>query len=247
MSRINLLVYLSILCIFSSSCKFDLFEDYSYVQPHISIEGFEQSFDTTFVIVTVEESNEPIELIGIAYNYETPTITDNQQLYNGSEGTFLVPLVDLEPEETYEFIAFAGNSYSYGQSEPISFTVPIYTRAVPCELEVNELIFDGVAQALSNASVTDGGLTIFASTSNMSFNFSFSSPPTSGEYEVTTLNSLDTSKVKLTMFFDQFYNFDDGDVFIEQIENEHYLLSFCNLRTRENTPRVLKGNFEAEK
>jgi len=254
MSKIfRVLIFLIIIAPFSS-CKFDLFEKNEFNIPEVSIDNIEQNFDTTFLDVTVNSNDDFIELIGMSYKKnEIPVVTNNQTLFEGGVGQFRVPIIDLDPENEYFFKAFAGNGYSYGESEPQSFNVPLRTPIVPCELNENRIIFNGLDQTINSISFDhdNDDYTISASSSNMSIRLEFTSPPTSAIYTTATdfLGSDNNSnrKVSIDITSWQWYIIADyGKVYVEKKGENQYNISFCDLESQANNGLPLKGNIQLD-
>jgi hypothetical protein len=233
-----------------NSCEFDLFKEYEYTIPDVEIFNIEQLEDTTFVDVEVKGNGELIDLFGVAYQKnEQPDILDNQNLFGGEEGLYRLPILNLEPENEYFFIAFAANSYAYGESEVSAFTVP--TRSVPevpCDVQENvvELLGTNFIQN-ATGNLINGAYRINANAPQLGITMTFSVPPSTGIYRTESggLNS-SSNDVRIDVRSGSIPSrtvASDGSVYIEKIGTDSYRVSFCDLLVRFFTSDVeMRGN-----
>lgn len=234
----------------SFSCKFDLFTEYKYNYPIVTIENIEQHNDTTFVDVKVAESEDPIELIGLSFDTDTvPDIAINQSLFQGDIGASRIYLVGLEPETDYNIVAFAGNGYSYAVSEHQSFTVPLISSTAPCELEDNHVKYKGGDYTFTSTGIRklNDRIEIKASSSQFSMTMFFSEHPTSAIYTTTSDYYPKFREVGVEFTIGNWWVIkENSKVYITKLGDKKYNISFCALEVQTNGGVFLEGNFQVD-
>lgn len=235
--RYYLIFIFSFFILLCTSCKFDLFEDYSFVTPEISILGIETSQDTLFLVVSVADKGNPIDVIGFSYKIgEDPLITDNQEFYGGDSGEFLIPITGLKPNENYTFLAFAGNEYTLGYSEFVSFKMPKnFGFIAPCELEEDIFWVDDVAYPAiySSRGYFLTAYTLSSSSSSYDMDIYFTEPPTKGIYKTSRegIRALSEGNVFIVLRINnQQSNIKNGaEIYVDINQSGKYVISFCEL------------------
>jgi len=234
--------------ILMQSCKFDLFEKIEFITPTVSILDMEIQQDTVFIIVDIIDNGAPVEVIGIAYKIgEDPHITDNQQFYGGESGTFSIPIVGINGGENYTFMAFAGNDYTLGYSEPVSFDIPTnFGFRAPCALTSDELEINGVKYPTRQGGSSGSFLTGFR-LSPSSFDFEmdifFTEPPLRGVYTTSLegVRELSDGNSFIVLTIDNYQsNIKAGStIYVDKEPSGNYIISFCDLKWRGRDGEVL--------
>jgi len=113
------LLFLALLTGLWSCGKFDLFEDKSKSAPEVEWVSINTINDITTVTGRVTfEGAEKVSICGFCYkSNETPDMTDNQILLDGTDGKFSASIPGLKKDSTYYFKAFVYNNYGYGITE----------------------------------------------------------------------------------------------------------------------------------
>lgn len=218
----------------------------SYITPEVSIISIIQSGDTTFLDIEVKDFGEPIVSIGVGYEIgQSPSVSDNQMIYDGGRGLLRIPVLNLRPETTYEFIAFAVNDYSFDESNIVSFYVPLRaTSEPPCDLAPNEVNFAG-ANYTPNL-VRYGGKVVSFQAPGHRMDFTFATTPTSGNYITSKIGQNFPNEVTVVVgSFNRIPLESSDTIFVEKLDEEKFRLRFCDLKYKTQSGNIieLKGDF----
>jgi len=250
MSNLNKIIFFLSVLALCGSCKFDLFTAYEYEVPTVRIDNMVQRFDTTYVDITVASGKESIDLIGLSYAIdEAPNLSERQQLFDGKEGKSRLEIVGLEPEAEHFVVAFAGNGFSYGESEATQFTPELFSPQVPCSLTSGVINING-EHTITNTSThqLQSDYKIVAEALELKLTLSFERAPTSAAYSIVDSSTPPLGDER-TLHIDallpeQVINFEaGGKIFIDKKGDNLYEISFCDLEVIGLNQEVF-GNFE---
>jgi len=253
-NSITFYTLLAFICLITS-CKLDLFEDYSFITPEVTLNEIEQVGDTTFLAINVRDNGEAIDLIGVAHKIgKTVNITENQVFFDGGSGDLLLPMTDLNPEESYSFLVFVTNEYSMGISEPADFIIPKRAaQEVPCTLTPNTIelgSWEFEPYSIFGRELDGGKYKVVANSTQMDMDIEFRQAPTTGIY--TTVGqeafSIGRNEAQIEVNFGQWAIVNGGgSVYVEKKGPNQYSISFCDLIWRfSGNEADLKGNLIVE-
>jgi len=233
-------------------------KDYSNTIPTIEIVSVETENDTTIIVGKVlDEGIGKLDYIGFCYNQKgDPGLLENQILVESisSENVFYTSIIELKPDSTYYFKAFASNGISYGESEAMSFMIPLTSAPnVPCVLLNDTVYKDGYPYNVNVYSgepySAQGNWGIRASCSpDLRLKFDFHDIPANGIYTSCDHISFDLDNknvfvsIEVGFFMDLYSINSGGKIYVENITNDSIIVSFCNLTyTQSSSDIELKG------
>ncbi len=250
MKKNKIILIVSLLLIFIYSCKKDTY------LPKITITSIETNNEISSInlnIIGVE--NEIIEYTGICYDtLKNPDILTNQVLIEGESKKIQVS--NLKANTVLYFKAFISNKYGYTKSVDFKYTVPFNNTTVPCTINNNTVIKNGITYNItSNTSNINNNnefeKTIICST-NLKLKFVFKEMPVSGIYTTVQDFSYNLNKMvkvyvahsSLTGWTYMFPTNNYESVYINNNNTDSFTISFCELTYNyENIDYLLKGNF----
>ncbi len=253
-------VTLTLIVLSFSSCTFDLFEETGLYYPEVKIITIENNaFNETEVTFSVAESKkEEVSFMGIAKSTNAkPKTHERQDLFQGDLGTFTYTIEGLSSDSTYNFIAFAGNSSGYAESDVYTFAVPDPVPiTAPCAIQSNVVKEEGsdytTSRRLSANRSSKGGAfyieaTYFAFFTQRQLEFHFPTIPKTGRYTTTTFDKFGGFN---TGVLPDFYNSQGafiGNQFIYvTVANNVITVDFCDLEFKSNVQDVkISGSISA--
>ena len=192
----------------------------------------------------VSNNGDGIQYEGFCHGSDpNPSINEQQIIFETSSNSFTAH-VFVQQDSTYYFRCFAANSFSYGLSAPMKFTVPHAKPAIaPCALTNMILTDNGTTNTVDNvysgtgyASYGVWGLEADCNAGNgPAIRMSFNKLPTNGAYVTVDNAGTFTGNNSPTEVYVEYVNFNtysmqSGDsVYVAQNANKTLTFSFCNL------------------
>lgn len=238
---------LTILLLFSfilTSCQFDLFEEDEYVLPETTIlKVSNNEVNETEITFSVSDPSEyAIAYMGICFNQiGNPATHENQSLFQGERGSFVMKISDLKADSTYYFRSFAANDFGYSESNVISYQIPEPVPIfAPCTINVNTVEEDNVpystySEFASANSGNAGNYGVDLMYNNISgqqnLKFSFNSLPTTGIYTTADLSSFSSNNKNVYVNLTNVSTIQSGaKLYIENINSDSLRLTFCDFK-----------------
>jgi hypothetical protein len=228
-----------------TACEgFDLFENLSDTLPNVEMTSVEMYHDSVLMIGRVtDEGATYVELCGFCYNMTgNPSMEENQVLLDGTSGEFGALLGDLHRETRYYIKSFVYSSTGYTLSETVIFDVPVAgPPAAPCLLPENIITIDDIEMNVVAAVAGEQyayagnyGIDIICNDISLKkIDLDFLEKPVNGIY--TTCSDYNLYNGGKQVYAEakmgntgHTINY-DGLVYIVELENGDYEVTFCTL------------------
>lgn len=243
------------LSVILTSCQFDLFEKDEFQLPETKIlmVSNNEVNETEIVFSVSDPSDNPIDYMGICYNQlGDPDASENQNLFRGERGSFVMRISDLKTDSTYYFRSFAANDFGYSESKVFAYKIPEPTPIyAPCSININTVEEDNVPyNTYSEFASTNSGnagnygvdLMYRNISGQMNLNFSFNALPATGIYTTANLSNFSNDSKNVYVNLTNVSTIKSGaKLYVENINSDSLRLTFCDFKYTQFSNEINLG------